>query len=242
MANLYERLGGQEPLYKLVETVYDLMKRDAKLGKFFKAEFDVTKLTLRTAQFLEDRWGGPAFPGAICGSPLDDTNAVSLLFQAHARVGVTNADYTLMIQLYEKTLKKMGVGNALIQQIIDDLECLRDPIVDEKRKHRDKWMKSFQISAADEAAWQKEAEAMRKKEQERKERLENFRREKKKREQQEKQAQKELQKRQEAKQGMQETTQKLPAVPDDTEGTLQTADPLANIFPVVATAGRGQPV
>eukprot|EP00933_Yihiella_yeosuensis_P064388 TRINITY_DN6775_c0_g2_i1.p1 TRINITY_DN6775_c0_g2~~TRINITY_DN6775_c0_g2_i1.p1 ORF type:complete len:351 (+),score=100.80 TRINITY_DN6775_c0_g2_i1:149-1054(+) len=189
MANLFDKLGGREPLFQLVENVYDLMKANPKLGKMFKAEFDVAKLTKRTADFLENNWGGSQDQ---CLQ--QSQNEASFLFQAHSSVGVTDKDYTIMVQLYDKTLKKMGIGKALIHEICEDLERYRDPIVDPKQKHRAKWLNSNKISAADEAAWKKAAEAERQKEQERKERFANFRRERKKQEQLQKKRERELEK------------------------------------------------
>jgi len=233
--SLYQRLGGQEPLYQLVGTVYDLMKADSNLGKHFKPEFDFDKLTLRTCQFLEDRWGGPAFPGAICGSPLDKTNWAGLLFQAHARVGVTDKEYTQMIGMYEKTMKKMGISKALIQEAIKDLERLREPIVDEKRKFRNKWMKSFQISSADEDAWKKEAEAMQKKEQERKEKLAAFRREKKKQEKEEQLKKEQLKKEQKQKKAQKEAqTKQLQEAKQEANEVQEAKDVQTPIDPSLA--------
>eukprot|EP00930_Biecheleria_cincta_P103278 TRINITY_DN95232_c0_g1_i1.p1 TRINITY_DN95232_c0_g1~~TRINITY_DN95232_c0_g1_i1.p1 ORF type:complete len:283 (+),score=51.53 TRINITY_DN95232_c0_g1_i1:64-912(+) len=194
MADLYTKIGGREPLFQLVQKVYDLMKADSRLGPMFKAEFDFAKLTQRTVDFLEHKWGGDPFQGAICGSALTDKNEVSLLWQAHSRVGVADKDYTFMIGLYEKTLKKMGVSKAVMREILEDLERYRDPIVDTKKKHREKWMNANKIGAAEEAAWQKAAETQRQKEEERKERLAAFRRERKRQEQLEKKREREREK------------------------------------------------
>jgi len=226
--SIYERLGGHDPLYAMVERVYDMMNTDREMKKFFKAEFDLDKLTQRTADFLEARWGGAAFQGAICGTQLTDKNEVSLLWQAHSRVGVTNADYTSMVKMYEKTMKKMGVSKALMQEMLQDIESLRDPIVDEKRKHREKWMKSNEISAAEEAAWKKEAEARRQKEEERKERLANFRKEKKK---QERLKQKEAEKKAAEKKAAEKKAEKIqkPEEGGAPEGVLGIQDVVSRV-------------
>lgn len=152
----------------------------AGIGKFFKKEFDVQKLTKRTADFLEGEWGGTLFQMA---NQTANQNS-SLLFQVHSSVGVSNADYKRMMQMYEKTLGKMSVDRTLKREILQWLETFRDPIVDEFKKHREKWLqKNKRNSIQEEAEWQKAAEAQRQKEEERKQRLAAFRRERKKQEQ-----------------------------------------------------------
>eukprot|EP00931_Biecheleriopsis_adriatica_P079268 TRINITY_DN52673_c0_g1_i1.p1 TRINITY_DN52673_c0_g1~~TRINITY_DN52673_c0_g1_i1.p1 ORF type:complete len:271 (+),score=59.56 TRINITY_DN52673_c0_g1_i1:124-936(+) len=213
MVSIYERLGGRTPLYRMVEEVYKLMEADtgsAGLGKFFKKEFNVQKLTKRTADFLEGEWGGEAFQMANQTA----SQKSSLLFQVHSSVGVSNADYKRMMQMYEKTLGKMGVDKMLKREILQWLETLRDPIVDEFKKHREKWMQKNKMnSSEEETAWQKAAELQRQQEQERRERLAAFRREKKKQEQEVKR-QEQLLKKQIRKRETQNLLQQTPKVPN----------------------------
>jgi len=157
MASLFERLGGQDQLVALVYGVYDMMKQDPELGKFF-ARHNLTRLKDRTVDYLGGEWGGDKYRG-------------SNLFMSHSHLGVTMHHYDVMMRCYIAVFKKLKTDKDLVKELLVSLEAMRDPTCDPSGKHRKAYMKDIAGDPFDEKTWRKAAEERIQKEKEFRERL-----------------------------------------------------------------------
>lgn len=118
---LYSRLGGDEPLRKMVYGVYDLMRADVKLGGFFerfaRTPETFTRLKVRTVDYFGGEWGGPPYEGPN-------------LFESHASMAIDDELYDLMMRCYAEMLKRIEAGPQETQEILEKIESMRTPVVD----------------------------------------------------------------------------------------------------------------
>jgi len=118
---LYERLGGHDPLERIVYGVYDLMKADADLGplfdRFARSAATLKKLKERTVDFLAGEWGGEKYDGPD-------------LYIAHSTMNISADLYDGMLRMYVKMLEKENVEQKICEEVMESLERLREPIVD----------------------------------------------------------------------------------------------------------------
>jgi len=118
---LYDRLGGKEPLQKLVYGVYDAMRVDPDLGphfeRFAKTPGTLERLKIRTVDYLGGEWGGPPYMGPN-------------LFESHASMEIGNGLYDGMVSIYRKILTTMNVSESISREICKSVEGMRAPIVD----------------------------------------------------------------------------------------------------------------
>ncbi|CAK0883015.1 unnamed protein product [Prorocentrum cordatum] len=61
--SLFERMGGDKKLDEVVTAVYNDMKNDKEIGKFF-ARFRLERLKDRTVDYLRGEWGGESYKGS----------------------------------------------------------------------------------------------------------------------------------------------------------------------------------
>lgn len=157
MSSLFEKLGGQDELVTLVYGVYDMMKQDPELSKFF-ARHNLTRLKDRTVDYLGGEWGGAKYRG-------------SNLFMSHSHLGVTQHHYDVMMRCYIAMFKKMKTDKNLVKELLASLESMRDPTVDPSGKHRKAYMKDIKGDPFNEETWRKAAADRVRKENEFKEKM-----------------------------------------------------------------------
>jgi len=133
-STLYERIGGEPKLVSIVTGVYDGMKADKEIGKFF-ARFRLEKLTERTIDYLRGEWGGDPYKG-------------SDLWIAHSHLGVTSHYYDIMMKLYAKMLKKEKIPKKETEECMASLEKMRAPCVDRDLKFKNLYLKHTEKLAA----------------------------------------------------------------------------------------------
>jgi len=131
---LYERLGGEQALDRIVTGVYDAMKADKEIGKFF-ARFRLEKLKERTVDYLRGEWGGEPYKG-------------SDLWIAHSHLAVNNHQYDIMMKLYVKMLKKEKIPKKETEECLESLEKMRAPTVDRDLKIKNMYLKHSEALAA----------------------------------------------------------------------------------------------
>jgi len=124
---LYDRIGGEDKLEKIVSNVYQAMKADKEIGKMF-ARFRLEKLQERTVDYLRGEWGGDGYQG-------------SDLFLAHSHLGVNNHQYDIMMKCYVRALKKERIGKQETQEVLESLEKMRAPCVDANLKFKEMFLK-----------------------------------------------------------------------------------------------------
>lgn len=109
-ATLYERLGGHEGSWAVVDAFYDKLVADVRLGPFFE---DAALETLRETQtaFLCEAAGGPETYDA---EPVQD---------AHLHVPFTAADIQRALELLEQTLDEFDVPDGDAEAVVGAYEA-----------------------------------------------------------------------------------------------------------------------
>jgi len=133
VTTLYQRMGGEVPLEKVVDGVYHLMKADPEIGKPF-ARFRLERLKDRTVDYLRGEFGGPAYNG-------------SDLWISHSHMGISDHWYDIMMKYYTQMLKKVKIEKGVAQEIYDAIEAMRRPIVDPGQKFKAIYMKKAEKEA-----------------------------------------------------------------------------------------------
>lgn len=115
---LYDRLGGQAGVQKLVNTFYDRVQADPELAPFFK-NADMTKLRHMQEEFFAAAMGGPS---TYHGRPLN---------HAHAGLGISgNAFSKFAVHLLE-TMRTMGATEEDVQVVAGRLAVYAPEITSE---------------------------------------------------------------------------------------------------------------
>lgn len=131
---LFERMGGDKKLDEVVTAVYDDMRKDKEIGKFF-ARFRLERLKDRTVDYLRGEWGGEGYKG-------------SDLWISHSHMGINSHWYDVMMKYYVQRLKKSRIGKSEQQEILESLEKMRKPIVDPGLKLKDMYLNHTAREAA----------------------------------------------------------------------------------------------
>ncbi|MBO8172114.1 MAG: group 1 truncated hemoglobin [Bacillaceae bacterium] len=117
MATLYERLGGQEAIAKVVDYFYDRILADDQVNHYFK-NTDMNKQRRHQALFITYATGGPnQYPG------LD-------MKKAHEGMGISDKDFDAIVNHLAAALKHFDVDDETIQEVAASLEPLRKDIVE----------------------------------------------------------------------------------------------------------------
>jgi len=124
---LLERIGGDEPLDRIVNAVYIAMAKDKVIGKQF-ARFNLVRLKDRTVDYLRGEFGGEGYKG-------------SDLWISHSHLGVNDQWYDIMMKYYHVVLKAEKVGKPEMKEIIESVEKMRVPIVDKGKKFKEMYLK-----------------------------------------------------------------------------------------------------
>jgi truncated hemoglobin YjbI len=127
-------MGGDKKLDEVVTAVYNDMRADKEIGKFF-ARFRLERLKDRTVDYLRGEWGGEAYKG-------------SDLWISHSHMGINSHWYDVMMKYYVQRLKKSRIGKSEQQEILESLEKMRKPIVDPGLKLKDMYLKHSEREAA----------------------------------------------------------------------------------------------
>lgn len=133
-SGLYADFGGDKALNDFVNGFYDKMAEDPNLGRFF-AKFNLVNLKARTVDYMAAQWGGPEYHGPD-------------LFTAHATMKLTENQWGIMIKCINWKLKQMGIGKALKQRVLNQIEEMHKPIIDPTGEFL-AWLKQKQKEALD---------------------------------------------------------------------------------------------
>lgn len=113
---LYERFGGVTAVAGLVFSFYDSVMKSPRLAPYF-AEVDMSGLIDHQTKFL----------CSVMGGPPSYTN--EQLRKAHARLGITDADFDEMVGLLSKALRASGLAGEDLVATLDEIRARRRYIV-----------------------------------------------------------------------------------------------------------------
>lgn len=115
--SLYERLGGEEGIARVVDTFYDMVLADPRVAHFF-ANTDMAKQRRHQTLFLTFATGGP---NKYTGRSMRE---------AHRGLGIRDEHFDAIVELLGRALRQHGVGEADIQAVAARLEAMRPEIVE----------------------------------------------------------------------------------------------------------------
>lgn len=144
--DLLTRMGGRPALVDFVEGFYDNMAEDKKLGAFLKKDAAAIPFTHylsllkeRTVDFCAANFGDETYNGPD-------------LFAAHAMLHINTEQYDTTMKCARKKLNKMKMPKSVANEVYNEVEAMRDPIVDPEGTFH-KWLiqKNKEAEAAMEA-------------------------------------------------------------------------------------------
>lgn len=116
MTSLYEKLGGEGAFRLLVEDFYRRVLADASLSPYFSG-LDIQRIQAHQQAFLIQALGGPH---QYSGREMQ---------VAHIRLRVSKQDFYATTDHLLDTLHAAGVDEAIIGEVMDQIEPLRPFIV-----------------------------------------------------------------------------------------------------------------
>jgi len=116
--SIYERIGGQATVDKLIDKFYDRVLDDPELMPFFEH----TSMTKQRSMQKE-------FFSAALGGPLDYTGAS--LQAAHAGRGITSHHLTRFTDHLIETLEAYGINDADVNSIVAQIGTFANAILGE---------------------------------------------------------------------------------------------------------------
>lgn len=116
MTGLYEGLGGAAGLRAAVTIFYERVLADPELAPLF-AGVDLERLRAHQQSFLAAALGGPEL---FTGRPLD---------LAHAGLGITDAQFDLVVGHLAATLGDLGADPVYVTALRDRVDGFRSRVV-----------------------------------------------------------------------------------------------------------------
>ena len=116
--SLYQRLGGETAITKLVDQFYDAVLRDEDIGVYF-SNVPMQQLKSMQKEFFTIALGGP--------SKFSDIN----LRHAHHGKGIKPVHFKAFVNILFETLADFKLSEDERYQIISDLNTYVDDIVDD---------------------------------------------------------------------------------------------------------------
>ena len=113
---MFERYGGFATLSKVVMSLYDKVLDSDVAGLFFD-DVDMRRLIDHQTKFISQLMGGPA------------TYTDAMLRQLHARLGIHDAAFDEVMDLFEETLEDFELEPEDIEYLMDEMNSKRPFIV-----------------------------------------------------------------------------------------------------------------
>jgi hemoglobin len=114
--SLYERLGGQEGIQKVVDVFYDRVLADDSVNYFFK-NTDMARQRRHQALFISFATGGP---NNYTGGTME---------KVHTGMNIQKEHFDTIVNHLVAALKKFDVSDADIQGVVAKIAPLEDDIV-----------------------------------------------------------------------------------------------------------------
>lgn len=118
-STVFERAGGFAAVRKIVSDFYNRLLDDDALQKYFTG-IDMPRLIDHQTQFISSVMGGPG----------DVTN--DALAKAHARLGISKADFKAVVAILQETLEDHGLPDDSVQHVMDQVTA-REAFIVSKR-------------------------------------------------------------------------------------------------------------
>ncbi|MGB9987807.1 group I truncated hemoglobin [Salarchaeum japonicum] len=115
---IYADIGGRDAVEAVVSDFYDRMFADDELTPYFEG-VDKQALFAHQVQFISAVAGGPI---EYDGEDMD---------AAHTDMGITHEAFDRTAENLEAALRENDVPDEHIEAILDEVEALRDPVVEE---------------------------------------------------------------------------------------------------------------
>ena len=116
---LFEQLGGQAAVEAAVDKFYRKVLADDRVSRFFE-NVDMEKQAAKQKAFLTMAFGGPH---SYTGKDMRDGHAHLV------KMGLNDSHVDAIIEILGGTLKEMGVGDNLIQQVAAIAESTRNDVL-----------------------------------------------------------------------------------------------------------------
>jgi hemoglobin len=114
---LYDQLGGNEAIHKVVEYFYqELVLKDETINQFFE-KTDIDKQILHQTKFISFALGGP---NQYSGRSME---------KAHEGMNLQPEHFDAVVRHLHDALAHFGVGEEGITQALQKVEALRDHII-----------------------------------------------------------------------------------------------------------------
>lgn len=114
--SLYERLGGEQKLRKIVNDILDKNFNNPQIGHHFR-KTDMNKLKQLVFEFFSMGTGGPhTYTGRDMRS-------------SHASLGISEKDFSIGNDDVLKALEENGVAKAEIDEVIGILDSMKGDVV-----------------------------------------------------------------------------------------------------------------
>lgn len=117
MSTLYDRLGGQEGIARVVDTFYDRVLADPRVSSFF-ARTDMERQRRHQTLFLSHVTGGRHDPGRS-------------IREAHRGLGIRREHFDIIVEHLVQALTAHGVAPGDMAAVLAALAPLRDDVVEE---------------------------------------------------------------------------------------------------------------
>lgn len=107
-STIFERTGGFAVVRKIISDFYNRILDDPSLQKYFDG-IDMPRLIDHQTQFISAMMGGPG----------DISN--DALMKAHARLGVSKADFKTLAAILGETLEDHGLPDDSVEHVIQEV-------------------------------------------------------------------------------------------------------------------------
>lgn len=119
MPTLYERLGGRDAVFHVVDRFYDRVLADSRIRKFFTG-VDMERQKGKQRAFLTMVFGGPT---KYDGRDMREAHA------ALVEQGLNESHFDAVVELLAETLKEAGVGDDDIREVAAIAESVRGEVL-----------------------------------------------------------------------------------------------------------------
>lgn len=116
--SLYERIGGEETLARLLDRFYDRVTHDPEIGHYF-IHVSMEKLKLMQREFFSMATGGPV---TYSGRPLA---------HVHRHLSISRREFQRFTEHLITTLEDEGIGATDVYEIIAKINIYADEITNE---------------------------------------------------------------------------------------------------------------
>ena len=113
---IYRDIGGRDAVEAVVDDFYERVLADEGLAPYFDG-MDMDELRTHQVQFIS----------AVAGGPVEYSGAD--MREAHAHLGIEEADFDLVGQYLQEALEENGVPEEHVEAIMSEVVALKDPVL-----------------------------------------------------------------------------------------------------------------